>query len=181
MSDLKELKAAIDGIEVSEQQKRKMYSNIIMKAETNKKKFSFPSLALKFAPVLSFCLVAVITGSLLLNQSKSFDTNSKEIDYQNPVSDEIQPSDDAPGANTAETTDDIEYDGIVYTVTVRDLKAYKSENGTDPSSESLKLTAYSISWAEDGMVFTLSSEQVADEESLMKVKDKVMELFYQKD
>ncbi|MCR5066919.1 MAG: hypothetical protein K6A14_02525 [Erysipelotrichaceae bacterium] len=181
MSDLKEFKAAIDGIEVSEQQKRKMYSNIIEKAETKKKGFSLPSLALRFAPVLSFCLVAVITGSLLLNQSKSFDTNSKEIDYQNPVSDVIQPSDDAPGANTAETSEDFEIDGIVYTVTVRDLQECTDVSVNDSSLEVTVRKAFAISWTEDGMVFTLSSEQVADEESLLKARDKVMELFYQKD
>ncbi|MBO4218822.1 MAG: hypothetical protein IKX74_01460 [Erysipelotrichaceae bacterium] len=181
MSDLKQFKAAIDEIEVTEQQKRKMYSNIIAKAEAKKKRFSLPSLALRLAPALSLCLIVVLAGSLWLNQSMSF-AGRKAADGNGQVSDEIQPGDVAVNAPADETSEKIEIDGIVYTLTLRTYPSSETTSTSLPAGiTDNKATLTSISWTDENVVFTLSSDQVADEESLLKVRDKVLEIFYQKD
>ncbi|MBQ6654196.1 MAG: hypothetical protein IJM79_01575 [Erysipelotrichaceae bacterium] len=173
MSDLRDFRDAIDSIEVTNQQKKKMYSNIIMKAE-QKKKFSLPTLALKLSPVLSLCLIVVLAVSLGL---PSF-AGRKSADAFSPgdVPETIPTENDK---HAYFTNDDLscEIDGVVYYLDVHEITE------TSPSAH---LTACSdgsddiqpitcISWNEDNKVYRLYTFASESEENLWKLRDRIVE------
>ncbi len=174
MSDLKEFRDAIDSIEVTAEQKRRMYSNIITKAE-KPRRFSFPSLALKLAPVLSVCLIAVVAVTLILPNAFRGKEASDNIYNNNPTS--YEGGHAGKNAESDKTVETLVIDGIecrleIYDITDRDINDGSFAPNSVVSTSAEELT---ISWAEGDKLYVLSSQQAADEDSLWQLKDTVMQ------
>lgn len=179
MSDLKEFRDAIDSIEVTPEQKNRMYSNIIMKAE-KPRRFSFPSLALKLAPVLSVCLIVVVTAAIILPntyQSKEGSAGPTNFTPEYTVYDQS-----GKMLEEDEPTETYVIDGVEC-----QLKIYRMTATNNSSSDGIPYLVFNasehhpvISWTENDTVYVLSSRQVYDEASLMRLKDKLMQQLKEK-